>query len=80
MRQTYNIFNYDKNAIGIVNLDKALNGEIPISNEYSTFTKICLLLVILVLIAFLAKFIYDNYINKSSSIQPSYYYSQDFPL
>lgn len=65
MRQTYNIFNYEKKAIGIINLDSSSSDDSSKdSSSIGGFAKFFVVLVMLGLVGFLAKFSYDTYIKQ----------------
>ena len=80
MRQTYNIFNYEKRAVGIVDLEK--NDESGGGSFFGSFAKLIFLIIVIGLGIFLAKYVYDKYINidvspwivdiKGSKLVPSY--------
>ncbi|KAL4473765.1 hypothetical protein ABPG74_022629 [Tetrahymena malaccensis] len=68
MRQTYNIFDYDRQAIGIVNLEpEDEEGHQIKSGTFSGFGKLVIMLLVIGIGGFLANYIYQNYIKNNSS-------------
>jgi len=60
MRQAYTVFDLNKRAIGIVNLENPTDTE---SGTFSGFGKVFIIFAMLGIAAFLGKFVYDNYIK-----------------
>ncbi|EAR92323.1 eukaryotic aspartyl protease (macronuclear) [Tetrahymena thermophila SB210] len=74
MRQTYNIFDYDRQAIGIVNLQpEDEEGHQIKSGTFSGFGKLVIMLLVIGIGAFLANYIYQNYIKNNSNNQQQNY-------
>ncbi|KAL4504069.1 hypothetical protein ABPG72_022699 [Tetrahymena utriculariae] len=68
MRQTYNIFDYDRQAIGIVNMvPEDEEGHQIKSDTFSGFGKLVIMLLVIGIGAFLANYIYQNYIKNNSN-------------
>ena len=62
MRQAYTVFDLNKRAIGIVNLENPTNDTD--SGAFSGFGKVFIIFAMLGIAAFLGKFVYDNYIKN----------------